>query len=168
MIGATGQCGSANAADRSDGPAHDRAAEDGLAVPAPRRAKGNEPLNCREPLNCLEPLNCHEPSSLAADVSPHIHAVSAGVGSSAPARDVSRAEVCRHERKDVVGVGIAADHRLREHKPAVDMDVEYAVVAGDDLDCCEIVFVVLEQSRRQTGGVRSRASGDAVLDPDAV
>ena len=91
-----------------------------------------------------------------------------GVGSSAPARDVSRAEVCQDEREDVVGVGIAADHRLREHKPAVDMDVEYAVVAGDDLDCCEIVFVVLEQSRRQTGGVRSRASGDAVLDPDAV
>jgi len=113
-------------------------------------------------------LNCHEPSSLAADVGRHIHAVSAGVGSSAPARDVSRAEVCRDERKDVVGVGIAADHRLREHEPAVDMDVEYAVVAGDDLDSCEIVFVVLEQSRRQTGGVRSRASGDAVLDPDAV
>ena len=50
--------------------------------------------------------------------------------------------MCRDERKDVVGVGIAADHRLREHKPAVDMDVEYAVVAGDDLECCEIVFVV--------------------------
>ena len=138
------------------GPAHDRAGEDGLAAPAPRRARGHEPLNC------------HEPSSLAADVSPHIHAVSAGVGSSAPARDVSRAEVCQDEREDVVGVGIAADHRLREHKPAVDMDVEDAVVAGDDLDGCEIVFVVLEQSRRQTGGVRSRASGDAVLDPDAV
>ena len=89
------------------------------------------------------------------------------VGSSA-ARDVSGAEVCRDERKDVVGVGIAADHRLREDKPAVDMDVEYAVVARDDLECCEIVFVVLEQSRRQTGGVRSCASGDAVLDPDAV
>ena len=76
--------------------------------------------------------------------------------------------MCRDERKDVVGVGIAADHRLREHKRAVDMDVEYAVVAGDDLECCEIVFVVLQQSRRQTGGVRSCASGDAVLDPDAV
>ena len=47
------------------------------------------------------------------------------------------------------------------------MNVKDAVAAGDDLDRCEITLVLLKQSRRQTDGVRERASGNAVLDADA-
>ncbi len=48
------------------------------------------------------------------------------------------------------------------------MDVEDPVRAGYDLQRGEIVLVLLEQSRHQTGGVPPRPSGDAVLDPDRV
>jgi hypothetical protein len=44
--------------------------------------------------------------------------------------------------------------------------VEDPVRAGDDLDGADRVFPLLEDSRRQTGGVRQRASRDAVLDAD--
>lgn len=44
------------------------------------------------------------------------------------------------------------------------MHVEDAAHARDDLDPRDVVLVLLENPRRQTGGVRERASGDAVLD----
>jgi hypothetical protein len=47
------------------------------------------------------------------------------------------------------------------------MDVEDAADAGHDLDRAESALPLLEDARRQTGGVRSRPSGNAVLDPDA-
>jgi hypothetical protein len=78
------------------------------------------------------------------------------------------AELCPDEGKHVVRVRVTAEHRLREREGAVDVDVEDPVRAGDDLDDRAVVLVLLEQSRRQTGGVVPRPSGDAVLDPDAV
>ena len=74
-----------------------------------------------------------------------------------------------HERQDVVRVGITADHLLLEDELAVDVHVEDAVRSGHDLDRAELVlFPLLEQSRHQTGGVRPRPSGDAVLDADVM
>jgi hypothetical protein len=46
--------------------------------------------------------------------------------------------------------------------------VEDAARAGHDLDGFELVLPVLEDSRRQTGRVWKRASGDAVLDSDPM
>jgi hypothetical protein len=46
--------------------------------------------------------------------------------------------------------------------------VEDAVRARHNLERGDDVFPVLENRRRQTGGVRLRPSGDAVLDPDVV
>jgi hypothetical protein len=46
--------------------------------------------------------------------------------------------------------------------------VEDPVRPGHDLDDTDLVFPLLEQPRRQTGGVRERPSGDAVLDADVV
>lgn len=48
------------------------------------------------------------------------------------------------------------------------MDVEDPVRAGHDLDTSELLIPLLENPRRQTGGVRESPSGDAVLDPHAV
>ena len=48
------------------------------------------------------------------------------------------------------------------------MDVEDAAGSGHDLDAAELLLPLLENPRRQTGGVRERSSGNAVLDPDAV
>jgi len=48
------------------------------------------------------------------------------------------------------------------------VDVEDAVRARDDLERAHDVFPGLENRRRQTGGVRLRPSGDAVLDPYMV
>jgi len=48
------------------------------------------------------------------------------------------------------------------------VDVEDAAGSGHDLDRFELVLPLLENSRRQTGGVRERASGDAVLDADPM
>ena len=48
------------------------------------------------------------------------------------------------------------------------MHVEDPVRPGHDLDDAELGFPLLEQPRRQTGGVRKRPSGDAVLDPNVV
>ena len=45
------------------------------------------------------------------------------------------------------------------------MDVEDPAGAGHDLDGFELLLPLLENPRRQTGGVRERPSGDAVLDP---
>ncbi len=48
------------------------------------------------------------------------------------------------------------------------MDVEDAALSGHDLENVDRVLPLLEDARRQTGGVRACASGNAVLDPDAV
>jgi len=49
------------------------------------------------------------------------------------------------------------------------VDVEDAAGTWDHLDRGQgILFPLLEDARRQTGGVRARPSGDAVLDPDVV
>jgi hypothetical protein len=49
------------------------------------------------------------------------------------------------------------------------MHVEDPVRSGHDLDRADLALLpLLEQRRRQTDGVRSRPSGDAVLDPDVV
>src|SRR5262245_1551645 len=72
------------------------------------------------------------------------------------------------ERDDFVRLGVPPQHRLREHERSVDVHVEDPVRAGDDLDGREVVLMVFEQPSHQTGGVLLRASGDAVLDTDAV
>jgi hypothetical protein len=48
------------------------------------------------------------------------------------------------------------------------VDVEDAVRSRYDLDGRKLGFEVLEDPGRQTGGLRKRPSGDAVLDPDVV
>ena len=48
------------------------------------------------------------------------------------------------------------------------MHVEDPVRARHDLDGAERPLPLLEDPRRQTGGVRKRSSGDAVLDADVV
>src|SRR5215471_6409297 len=69
------------------------------------------------------------------------------------------------ERQHVVGLRIPAQHRLREHELAVDVHVEDPAVSGHDLQRREDALPLVENSSRQTGGVRQRPSGDAVLDP---
>ena len=59
------------------------------------------------------------------------------------------------ERQHVVGIGVAADHLLLEDELAVQVHVEDAVGARHDLDRADLtVLPLLEQLRRQTGGVR--------------
>ena len=72
------------------------------------------------------------------------------------------------EREHVVGIGIAPEHRLLEDELPVQVDVKDPACAGHDLDGGELLLPLLQNSRRQTGGVRERPSGDAVLDPDVV
>jgi hypothetical protein len=48
------------------------------------------------------------------------------------------------------------------------MHVEDPICARHDLDCADRVLPLLEDPRRQTGGVRERSSGDAVLDADVA
>jgi citrate lyase beta subunit len=48
------------------------------------------------------------------------------------------------------------------------VDVEDAVLPRDDLDARDLALELLEDPRRQTDGVLERASGDAVLDADAM
>ena len=48
------------------------------------------------------------------------------------------------------------------------MHVEDPIGARYDLDCADRILPLLEDPRRQTGGVRERSSGDAVLDADVV
>jgi len=48
------------------------------------------------------------------------------------------------------------------------VDIEDPAASGHDLDGAELFLPLLEDPRRQTGGVRERASGDAVFDPDAM
>ena len=69
----------------------------------------------------------------------------------------------------LVGLGVAAEHRLREHERRRRRGRRRCRSSPVTTSIArEIVLVLLEQSRHQTGGVRPCASGDAVLDPDAV
>jgi hypothetical protein len=78
-------------------------------------------------------------------------------------------QLLANERQDVVRIGIAADHLLLEDELAVEMHVEDPVRSRHDLDRADLIrFPLLEQLRRQTGGVRKRSSGNAVLDADVV
>jgi hypothetical protein len=77
-------------------------------------------------------------------------------------------EALAQERQDVAGFRIVAQHRLREDEIPVQVDVEDAARPGDDLDRVEHCFPFLQDPRDQTGRVRERASGDAVLDPDTM
>ena len=65
------------------------------------------------------------------------------------------AELLADERQNVVRVGIATDHLLLEDELPVHVHVEDPVGAGHDLDRADLVlFPLLEQLRRQTGGFR--------------
>jgi hypothetical protein len=75
-----------------------------------------------------------------------------------------RAQFFSEQRHDVVGVRVAAEHRLREDELVVHVDVEDPVRTRHDLHGADCVFPLLEDPRRQTGGVRERPSGNAVLD----
>ena len=79
-----------------------------------------------------------------------------------------RAELVAEERQHVVRLRIPAEHRLREDELTVDVHVEDPVRARHDLDGADRLLPLLEDPRRQTGGVRKRSSGDAVLDADVV
>jgi hypothetical protein len=48
------------------------------------------------------------------------------------------------------------------------VDVEDPAHAGHDLHGSNHVLPLLEQPRRQTGGVRERPSGDAIFDSNVV
>jgi hypothetical protein len=48
------------------------------------------------------------------------------------------------------------------------VDVEDASAARHDLERLDLALELLENPHRQTGGVRQRASGNAVLDPDVM
>jgi len=78
------------------------------------------------------------------------------------------AEPLAQERQHVVRLRVAADHLLLEDELVVDMHVEDAVLARDDLDARDLALELVEDPRRQTDGVRQRASGDAVLDADLM
>jgi hypothetical protein len=80
----------------------------------------------------------------------------------------SRAQLLSEQGHDVVGIRIAAEHRLGEDEFVVYVDVEDSVRARHDLDGADSVLPFLEDPRRQTGCVRQRASGNAVLDPDVM
>ena len=66
------------------------------------------------------------------------------------------------------GCGIAADHLLEEDALAVHVDVEDAAGAGHELEGDQHRRPPLDDARRQTGRVRRRPSGHAVLDAHAV
>ena len=79
------------------------------------------------------------------------------------------AELLANERQNVIRVGIATDHLLLEDELPVHVHVEDPVGPGHDLERADLApFPLLEQLRRQTGGVRPRPSGNAVLDADVV
>jgi hypothetical protein len=63
---------------------------------------------------------------------------------------------------------VAAEHRLREDEVAVDVDVEDPAHSRYDLDRAHGVLPLLEDARRQTGGVRECPSGNAVLDANVM
>ena len=70
------------------------------------------------------------------------------------------------QRHDVFRVRIAPEHRLLEDQFAPDVYVEHAADSGYQLDGADALLELFENLRCQTDSVRSRASGDAVLDAD--
>ena len=72
------------------------------------------------------------------------------------------------ERQDVFGFGIAPEHCFREKQFTVEVNVENAARPWNDLDSVDHLLPLLEDARDQTGRVGQRASGNAVLDPDAM
>ena len=93
---------------------------------------------------------------------------SAKDSSSGPAVNFSLAASRRaKQRHHVFGLGIAPEHRLLEDQFVVDVHVEDAADSGHQLDGADALLELFENLRRQTDGVRPRASGDAVLDADA-
>jgi len=66
----------------------------------------------------------------------------------------SSLQLVADERHDVVRLRIAPEHGLREHELAVHVDVEDPVRASHDLDGADRLLPLLEDPRRQTGGVR--------------
>jgi hypothetical protein len=77
-------------------------------------------------------------------------------------------ELLSEQRNDVVRVRIAPEHRLRKDELAVHVHVEDPVGPSHDLDDPDLGLPLLECPRHQTGGVRQRASGDAVLDAQVM
>jgi hypothetical protein len=77
-------------------------------------------------------------------------------------------DVFAKERKDVFGLRVASEHRFREEQFSVEVNVEDSARAGNDLDTIDLFLPLLEDARDQTGRVRQRASGNAVLDPDTM
>jgi len=78
------------------------------------------------------------------------------------------AQPLAEEWHHVVRIRIAPQHRLLEDELTVQVDVEDPAGPRDELDAVELLLPLLENPRRQTGGVRERSSGNAVLDADAV
>ena len=77
-------------------------------------------------------------------------------------------DVFLEARQNVFGLWVAAEHRFREDQFAVEVNVEDAVLPGNDLDRIDDVLPLLENPRDQTGRVGQRASGNAVLDTDTM
>jgi hypothetical protein len=61
-----------------------------------------------------------------------------------------------------------AKHGLGERELAIDMNVEDPIRTRHELNGADHALPVGKKSRHQTGGVRGRASGNAVLDADMV
>jgi hypothetical protein len=68
--------------------------------------------------------------------------------------DALRPELLAQKRDDVVGLRVAAEHGLREDELAVHVHVEDPVRPGHHLDGTDSLLPLLEDARRQTGGVR--------------
>jgi hypothetical protein len=94
------------------------------------------------------------------------------IGGNAPSfsrrGDGGLVEALAKQWQDVVGVGVAPEHRLREDEVLVEMHVEDPVGARNHFDCRDLALPLLQDPRGQTGRVRERPSGDAVFDPDPV
>ena len=83
-------------------------------------------------------------------------------------RELKAADPFAEERHDVVWIRIVPEHRLLEDELTVQVNVEDSAGSGHELDGVELLLPLLENPRRQTGSVRERSSGNAVLDPYAV
>jgi hypothetical protein len=82
--------------------------------------------------------------------------------------ELTQAELVPNEWEHVVGIRIAPEHGLLEDEVTIHVDVEDPALAGHDFHGLDAVLELLEQPRRQTGGVRERPSGDAILDSNVM
>ncbi len=55
-----------------------------------------------------------------------------------------RVQLRPNEWEDVIGLGVAAEHRLGEHERPVEVHVEDPVRSRDDLDRRQVVLVLFE------------------------